>query len=588
MRADRRARRGPRSSASRRRCGRRSTRGARRVGVVTPYVDSLNEKIRESLEADGLEVAAIHGLGIDENFTIAEVEPDAIADFAAALRAADAGAIDLLFASCTNFRAFDALAAIERARRPGGHQQPGRARGGGRRSAAERGRLACAPPFEYVRAGSWAEAVDRWPTAGRGRPVIAGGQSLVPMMMLRMPPRRSWSTSTARRAHDRAPRRRCSRCRRWSATSTCSSDVVAALPDAGEAAAASATSGCAIAGRSAAVSPTPTRRGMPLRRGRRRARSRARPGRRADGRRGRPVRQPLHDRARAGRGGHRRRAPGAGRAQGWAFLEFARRPGDFAVVAWPRSSHWTATDAARRPGGRWPAVADRSTVGGPVRCTGPAPDRRQRPTPAGRIGRGRDPAPSSHASEDYRRELVAVLAARALPPRPRPRDGGGAMNKLRISLQRQRARRRGVGDAEPVAARGAAHRGRPDRRQATAAARASAGRARCCSTATRSTPASCSRVQADGAEVTTLRGLWARAMAAPAAAQLPRARRLAVRLLHAGHGPDRPLVPGRATRPPSREELRDALAGNLCRCTGYTKILDAVEAYAARRPSGAD
>jgi len=31
-----------------------------------------------------------------------------------------------------------------------------------------------------------------------------------------------------------------------------------------------------------------------------------------------------------------------------------------------------------------------------------------------------------------------------------------------------------------------------------------------------------------------------------------------------------------------REELRRALAGNLCRCTGYTKILDAVEAYRDR------
>jgi carbon-monoxide dehydrogenase small subunit len=33
---------------------------------------------------------------------------------------------------------------------------------------------------------------------------------------------------------------------------------------------------------------------------------------------------------------------------------------------------------------------------------------------------------------------------------------------------------------------------------------------------------------------------------------------------------------------PHREAIREALAGNLCRCTGYTKILDAVEAYVSR------
>jgi carbon-monoxide dehydrogenase small subunit len=39
---------------------------------------------------------------------------------------------------------------------------------------------------------------------------------------------------------------------------------------------------------------------------------------------------------------------------------------------------------------------------------------------------------------------------------------------------------------------------------------------------------------------------------------------------------------------PTRDDVRVALAGNLCRCTGYTKILDAVELAALRmrgRPS---
>ena len=37
-----------------------------------------------------------------------------------------------------------------------------------------------------------------------------------------------------------------------------------------------------------------------------------------------------------------------------------------------------------------------------------------------------------------------------------------------------------------------------------------------------------------------------------------------------------------SNRRPSRDEIREALAGNLCRCTGYQKILDAVELAAGR------
>jgi maleate isomerase len=89
--------------------------GARRVGVITPYVDSLNDKIRESLQDDGFEVVAIHGFGITDNFTIAEVEPERIVEFATECFGSGTGDIDLLFASCTNFRAIDAREDIQAA-----------------------------------------------------------------------------------------------------------------------------------------------------------------------------------------------------------------------------------------------------------------------------------------------------------------------------------------------------------------------------------------------------------------------------------------------------------------------------------------
>jgi len=37
---------------------------------------------------------------------------------------------------------------------------------------------------------------------------------------------------------------------------------------------------------------------------------------------------------------------------------------------------------------------------------------------------------------------------------------------------------------------------------------------------------------------------------------------------------------------PSRQEIKEALAGNLCRCTGYTKIYEAVELAAGRLREG--
>lgn len=88
-----------------------TSRAARRVGVITPYVDALNDRIRDSLEADGLEVCGVHGLGIEENFAIAAVDVNRIRGFAR--EHYGGAAIDVLFVSCTNFHGLDARERIE-------------------------------------------------------------------------------------------------------------------------------------------------------------------------------------------------------------------------------------------------------------------------------------------------------------------------------------------------------------------------------------------------------------------------------------------------------------------------------------------
>jgi maleate isomerase len=88
--------------------------GATRLGVLTPYIGELNEKIRGSIEADGVQVAQITGLGITDNFAIAMVTGPEIVDFA--VRAlgglAANGGIDAVFISCTNFGAMAVRSAI--------------------------------------------------------------------------------------------------------------------------------------------------------------------------------------------------------------------------------------------------------------------------------------------------------------------------------------------------------------------------------------------------------------------------------------------------------------------------------------------
>ena len=58
--------------------------------------------------------------------------------------------------------------------------------------------------------------------------------------------------------------------------------------------------------------------------------------------------------------------------------------------------------------------------------------------------------------------------------------------------------------------------------------------------------------------------------------RLRQGRRGAVRLLHPGHGHLRQGAAGRESRDPTREEAAFAIRNNICRCTGYVKIIDGI------------
>jgi len=89
-----------------------SASGARRIAVLTPYIEALNRRIRASLEGGGLEVVSIQGMDISVNRDIAEVSPEAIVEFSKErLKRVE---VDLIFISCTNFRALEALPELRR------------------------------------------------------------------------------------------------------------------------------------------------------------------------------------------------------------------------------------------------------------------------------------------------------------------------------------------------------------------------------------------------------------------------------------------------------------------------------------------
>jgi maleate isomerase len=86
------------------------TLGARSITVATPYVDDVNRREVDYLEAAGFEVVSLCGLNLEKDSDMVRVAPDYIAEFALAQERADA---DAIFVSCGALRTLDVIGEIE-------------------------------------------------------------------------------------------------------------------------------------------------------------------------------------------------------------------------------------------------------------------------------------------------------------------------------------------------------------------------------------------------------------------------------------------------------------------------------------------
>lgn len=81
-----------------------------RVALATPYLDAVNAAEHAFLDAHGIEVVAMRGLGLSGK-TIREVPPERVADL---VRSIDASEAQAIFVSCTDLRALEVVDMLER------------------------------------------------------------------------------------------------------------------------------------------------------------------------------------------------------------------------------------------------------------------------------------------------------------------------------------------------------------------------------------------------------------------------------------------------------------------------------------------
>jgi maleate isomerase len=83
--------------------------GWRRIAVVTPYIDSVTERLLTFLDEHRIEVVSSVGLGL-----LGHIWKVGYAEIVQAVTAADVAEADALFISCTNVPTYDIIGPLER------------------------------------------------------------------------------------------------------------------------------------------------------------------------------------------------------------------------------------------------------------------------------------------------------------------------------------------------------------------------------------------------------------------------------------------------------------------------------------------
>ena len=89
-------------------------------------------------------------------------------------------------------------------------------------------------------------------------------------------------------------------------------------------------------------------------------------------------------------------------------------------------------------------------------------------------------------------------------------------------------------------------------------------------------------VQADGREIMTVEGLEQDGKLHPLQEGFWQEHGLQCGFCTPGHDDDQPTRCSSRTPTPSEDEIREAISGNLCRCTGYVNIVKAIQYAAAQ------